>query len=252
MISALAITFNEAAHIERYIEQLSFASEIIIVDSYSSDNTLALAQKYTHDHDIKIIQRAFKNFSDQKNFTISQAKNDWVVFFDLDEDVPETLAQEIMTTVKLNSPIKAYQVKRDFYFMGKQIKYSGFQTDFSVRLFHKNYCKYNENAVNETIETSEKIGRLKHSVKHKTYRSFDHYNEKLNHYSKLQAKTLYTKNSRPNVFHFLFRPWYRFMYQYFIRFGFLDGKEGFILSYLHAFSVFKRYIQLWTMYRKID
>jgi len=248
MISALAITRNEEEHIERYIKSLSFADEIIIVDSYSEDRTVEIAKSLG----ATVISRKFKNFSDQKNFAISQAKNDWITFFDLDEIIPENLIEEIITILKSQSSYKAYRVKRDFHFMGKRIKYSGFQTDVSVRLFNKNYCKYNGSPVHETIETKEKIGRLKHSAQHQTYKSFDNYNEKLNHYSKLQAKALYAKNVRPNLYHFLFRPWYRFMHQYFLRLGILDGKEGFIISYVHAFSVFKRYIQLWTMYRKID
>jgi len=136
--------------------------------------------------------------------------------------------------------------------MGKRIKYSGFQTDYSIRLFNKNFCKYNDSPVHEVIDVNGKVGVLKHKINHQTYKSFDNYNSKLSHYSKLQAEALYKKNVRPNLYHFLFRPWYRFMHQYFLRLGFLDGKEGFIISYVHAFSVFKRYVQLWAMYRKID
>ncbi|WP_044399121.1 glycosyltransferase family 2 protein [Lacinutrix sp. Hel_I_90] len=248
MISALAITYNEETHIEDYIKSLSFADEIIIVDSFSTDKTVALAEKYN----VKIIPREFKNFSDQKNFAITQAHHDWIVFFDLDEKIPTALAEEIVATVHSKNPLKAYRVKRQFHFMGKRIKHSGFQTDVAVRLFNKNYCKYNGKAVHETIETDEAVGMLKQSVDHQTYKSFDNYNEKLSKYSKLQAEELFKKNVRPNAYHFLFRPWYRFMHQYFLRLGFLDGKEGFIISYVHAFSVYKRYIHLWAMYRNID
>jgi len=248
MISAVAISFNEADNIERYIKSLAFADEIIIIDSYSTDNTVALAKQLG----AKVIQREFDNFSNQRNFAIDQARYDWVVFFDLDEVISEDLANEITGIVHSEQPLKAYHVKRDFYFMGKQMRYSGFQTDVSVRLFHKKYCRYNGKAVHETIATKEKIGRLKHSVKHYTYKSFDDYNDKLTHYSKLQAKVLYDKNIRPNLYHFLCRPLYRFLHQYIIRLGFLDGKEGFILCYVHGFSVFKRYAQLWLMYRDIE
>lgn len=248
MISALAITYNEEVNIESYIKSLSFADEIIIVDSFSTDKTAELAKKYN----IKFIQRKFDNFSNQKNFTINQAKYNWVTFFDLDEEIPPTLAQEIIDTVKSKKKLNAYYAKRNYYFMNKRIKYSGFQTDKAVRLFNKNHCKYNGNLVHETIETSEKIGYLKNSINHYTYKNFDTFNDKLTHYSKLQAQKLYDKNVRPNMYHFLFRPFYRFTYQYFIRFGFLDGKEGFIISYVHAFSVFKRYVQLWLMHRRIS
>lgn len=248
MISALAITYNEEEHIEAYIKSLSFADEIIIVDSFSTDRTVEIAQQ----HNVTLLQREFDDFSSQKNFAIDQAKHNWIVFFDLDEQIPENLAKEIVATVQSENPMKAYHVKRDFHFMGKRMKYSGFQTDISVRLFHKKYCRYNGKPVHETIETNEKIGLLKNAVAHQTYKSFDIYNQKLTHYSKLQAEALYAKNVRPNMYHFLFRPLYRFLHQYFLRLGILDGKEGFILCYVHAFSVFKRYIQLWAMYRNIN
>ncbi|MFL0353808.1 glycosyltransferase family 2 protein [Xanthomarina sp. GH4-25] len=248
MISALAITYNEESNIESYIESLSFADEIIIVDSFSTDQTVALAKK----HNVNVVQRVFDNFSAQKNYAISLAKNDWIVFFDLDEKISEFLANEIVSTVNSKNPLKAYKVKRNFIFMGKRLKYSGFQTDEVIRLFNKNYCEYNGNSVHETIETSEKTGLLKNTSDHDTYKDFDSYNQKLSQYSKLQAEQLFEKNVRPNMYHFLFRPWYRFMHQYFLRLGVLDGKEGFVLAYINAFSVFKRYIQLWLMYRKID
>ena len=189
-ITALAITYNEEDHIEKYIEQLSFADEIIIVDSFSTDKTVELAKKY----DVKLIQREFDDFSSQKNFAIDQATHDWIVFFDLDEEIPKALADEIVATVNSSNPKKAYHVKRDFHFMGKRMKYSGFQTDISVRLFHKKYCRYNGKPVHETIETTEKIGLLKNSVAHQTYKSFDNYNQKLSQYSRLQAEALYKKN----------------------------------------------------------
>lgn len=248
MISALAITYNEESNIESYIESLSFADEIIIVDSNSTDNTVTLAKK----HNVTVIERVFDSFSDQKNYAISLAKHDWIVFFDLDEKITKTLAEEIVSTLNSKPPLKAYKVKRNFIFMEKRIKYSGFQTDKVVRLFNKNFCKYNGSSVHETIVTKGKIGVLKNTLDHHSYRGFDSYNKKLSSYSKLQAEQLFNKNVRPNMYHFLFRPWYRFMHQYFLRLGILDGKEGFILAYINAFSVFKRYIQLWLMYRKIN
>ncbi|HLV91776.1 MAG TPA: glycosyltransferase family 2 protein [Aequorivita sp.] len=247
-ISALAITLNEAHNIERYIKSLWFADEIIIVDSFSTDETVSLASKYEN---VIVHQRVFDNFSAQKNFAISKAKNDWVTFFDLDEEVPDSLAKEILSVAK-NPKAIAYFVKRDYNFMGKRIKYSGFQTDYVIRFFNKNFCEYNSNLVHETIEANGKTAKLKHTSPHYTYKSFDHYTGKLHQYSKLQAQMLFEKGKKPNLYHFLFRPWYRFWHQYIVRLGILDGKEGFILAYVSAFSVFKRYVNLWLMNRKIN
>lgn len=247
-ITGIAITLNEAHNIEKYIASLWFVDEIVIVDSFSSDNTVALAKKHEK---VTVYQRTFDNFSAQKNYAISKATNNWVTFFDLDEEVTPQLATEIIETFKNPSAI-AYYVKRDFYFMGKRIKYSGLQNDFIIRFFNKNNCKYNANLVHETLEANGKTEKLKNSLPHHTYKSFDDYTSKMHQYSALQAKMLYKKGKKPNYYHFLFRPFYRFWNQFIFRLGVLDGKEGFILAYVSAFSVFKRYVNLWLLYRKID
>ncbi len=247
-ITALAITLNEAHNIEGYIKSHWFVDEIIIVDSFSTDDTVALALKYDK---VTVYQRVFDNFSAQKNFAISKANNDWVTFFDLDEEVTELLAKEILEVSRKPKAI-AYFVKRNYNFMGKRIKYSGFQTDYVIRFFNKNHCRYNSNLVHETIEADGITAKLKNTSPHYTYQSFDHYTGKLHHYSELQAQMLYEKGKKPNLYHFLFRPWYRFWHQYIVRLGILDGKEGFILAYVSAFSVFKRYVNLWLLYRKIE
>ena len=247
-ITALAITFNEEINVKRYVENLSFADEIIFVDSQSADKTAILASEMG----VKVIEREFTNFSEQRNFAISLAKNDWIVFFDLDEILTPSLETEIKNAVTDANGTVAFFVKRDFFFMGKSIHFGGWQTDKAIRIFNKKHCTYNGNLVHESIKANGKIGILKNKLNHYSYKNFDNYNNKLNLYSKLQAENLYLKKLKPNAYHFLFRPLYRFLWQYFFRLGILDGKEGFILAYVHSFSVFKRYLQLWMMYRKIN
>jgi len=247
-ISALAITLNEAANIEAYIESLWFADEIIIVDSFSTDGTVALAKR---NEKVKVYQRPFNNFSDQKNFAISKAKNDWVTFFDPDEQITRELSEEIVKTLQ-NPKAIGYVVKRDYYFMRKLLKYSGIQNEYIIRIFNRNFCRYNANLVHELLIAEGKTQRLKSHLPHHTYKSFDDYTSKMHHYSQLQSVMLFEKGKKPTLYHFFFRPFYRFTYQFFFRFGILDGKEGFILAYLNAFSVFKRYVNLWLLYRKIE
>lgn len=247
-ITALAITFNEEENVKQYVESLSFVDEIIFVDSQSTDKTVEIAEKMG----VKVIQRTFDDFSNQRNFAISQAKNDWIVFFDLDEIMTENLENEIKQIITSPTDKVAFFVKRNFFFLGKQMKFGGWQNDKAIRLFNKNYCKYNGNLVHEVVKTNGKTGILKNSLNHYSYKNFDNYNDKLNLYSKLQAENLYHKKIKPNLYHFFVRPSYRFLWQYIFRLGIFDGKEGFILAYVHSFSVFKRYLQLWMMYRKID
>lgn len=247
-ITALAITYNEEENVKRYVDSLSFADEIIFVDSQSTDQTVAIAESMG----VKVIQRKFDDFSNQRNYAIQQAKNDWIIFFDLDEIMTDELEAEIKKKIANESDKVAYFVKRNFFFLGKHIKYGGWQNDKAIRLFNKRHCTYNGNLVHEVIQTHGAAGKLKSSVNHYSYKNFDNYNDKLNLYSKLQAENLYHKKVRPNLYHFFIRPFYRFLWQYLFRLGLLDGKEGFILAYVHSFSVFKRYLQLWMMHRKID
>lgn len=247
-ITALAITYNEEINVKRYVESLSFADEIIFIDSQSTDKTTSIALEMG----VKVIERKFTDFSDQRSYAISQAKNDWIVFFDLDEILTPSLETEIKNAITDANGTVAFFVKRNFFFMGKSIHFGGWKNDKAVRIFNKKYCKYNGNLVHESIKASGKIGMIKTKLNHYSYKSFDNYNDKLNLYSKLQAENLYNKKIKPNFYHFFFRPLYRFLWQYFFRLGILDGKEGFILAYIHSFSVFKRYLQLWMMYRKIE
>lgn len=248
MISALAITYNDDLNIEKFIKRLSFADEIIIIDSNSTDNTVKLAKE----HGAKVLVRDFDTISNQKNFAIQQANHEWIVFFDLDETMSQELTEDIQSSITNSGTTNAFKVKRNFYFMGKRIKYGGFQNDAVIRVFKKNKATYSTDLVHETLEIDGLIKTLKHKTDHYSYKGFDDYNTELTQSSKLLAHALYTKNVRPNLYHFLLKPWFHFWHRYLIQLGFLDGKEGFILAYTSAFAVFKRYLYLWTMYRNIE
>ena len=246
-ITAIAITFNEEENVKRYVESLSFANEIIFIDSSSIDKTVEFAKELG----VKVIERDLINFTEQLNEVILQAKNDWIALFDLDTNITKDLGEEIKQ--KINNPDSkmAFFVKSDFFFMGKHIQFGGWQNKKAIRLFNKKFYKYNEILVRDKNNSKRNISVLKNSLHQHSYKSFDNYNDKLNLFSKTQAENLYNKKAKPNGYHLIFKPLCRFIWQYFFRLGILDGKEGFILAYIHSFSVFKRYLQLWMMYRKI-
>ncbi|MBA0883709.1 glycosyltransferase family 2 protein [Flavobacterium undicola] len=247
-ITALAITFNEEENVKRYVQSLSFADEIIFIDSFSSDKTVEIAKE----SGVIVFQRAFDNFANQKNFAIEQAKNDWIVFFDLDEVISPELTSEILKNLDSPDDFTAYSVKRNLYFFGKQIKFGGWQSDKVIRIFNKKFCKYDENFVLGNRLISSKTKLLKEKINHLSYKSFDSYNTKLSFYGKLEAEHLYSKNQKPNFYHFIIKPNFYFFKKHLFSLGFLDGKEGFILAYIHAFSVLKKYLHLWMKYRKIE
>lgn len=247
-ISALLITSNEEKNIQRFIEDADYADEIIVVDSYSTDRTVEFAKQYPN---VKVYLKEFKNFTEQKNFAIAQANNEWVTFFDADEHIPIQLKEELLETVNNPASKDAYYVHRKFFFKDKLLKYSGMQNDKAIRLFRKSKSKYRMNRlVHELIECKGSVGRLKNSLDHYTYISTENYRMKLTSYSKLRAQELKLKGLKPNFFHFKIKPAYRFFNHFIIRLGILDGREGYVISKLHAESVYKRYVFLNEIYEE--
>lgn len=237
-ITAIIPTLNEEKNIEEAIRCLTFADEIIVIDSYSSDHTISICQN----HDVKIIQRKFDDFSSQKNYAISQALNNWVFVLDADERIPSELAQEIIETLKNPKDFVAFNVFRIFYFEGCKINYGGWQTDKVIRLFKKDACRYDGKLVHERISYKGNVGFLKHRIAHYSYQSEQQYAGKLAFYASLQAKELMQQQKRVTLMHQMIKPTFRFFVLYVVRFGFLDGNRGYKLSRMHAKGVLQRYI----------
>lgn len=241
-ISALIITYNEVNHIKEVIKNIDFADEIIVVDSYSTDGTLNILSQYK---EVTTIKREFKNFADQRNFALKQASHDWILFIDADERITEKLKTEIINTVNNQTDAVAFMFKRLYFFNKKRIYFSGFQTDSTYRLFKKNHVSYIEDKiVHEMPLITGKSDILKNNMFHYCFDSAAHYKEKMEHYASLKALELYNKGKRTNTFHFIFRPFYKFFINYFIRLGILDGKAGFQICYLSAYGVYYRYKEL--------
>ena len=245
-ITAIIPTLNEEIHIEEAIQSVGFADEIIVIDSFSTDNTVTLAEKYK----VKIIKRKFDDFSSQKNFAINQAKHPWIYVLDADERVTPEVEKEILEAVKKPRNKVGFYVRRSFYFAGKNIHYGGCQRDKVVRLFLKEECKY-KGIVHETISTSGKLGFFKNKIEHYSYKSYDHYIYKMNHYGALRAKQYLNEGKKVNLFHILIKPTARFIIHYFIRLGFLDGFPGYIFARAQAYGVYVRYIKLWLSNRNV-
>lgn len=244
-ISALLITYNEERNIQKFLDEAWYADEIIVVDSESTDRTTEIAKRHPK---VKFITRKFDNFTSQKNFAIDQARNEWVTFFDADERISKSLIFEMIDEIKKNEA-DAFFVYRRFYFMEKYIKRSGWQNDKAIRLFKKSKNRYGEGRlVHELIDSKGKVKFLTNKLDHYSYFSVEEYDRKLTQYSILRAKELYKKGLKPTIFHFWVKPWFRFVHHYILRFGVLDGGEGYIISKLHAHHVFKRYLFLSKMW----
>ncbi|MEW7280766.1 glycosyltransferase family 2 protein [Aquimarina sp. 2201CG1-2-11] len=243
-ISVLITTLNAANTIERVIESLKFAKEIIIIDSFSSDDTIKLLSKYDN---VTTYQKEFTSFTSQQQYAISKASCDWILFLNQNEEFPENVSQEILETKYISDDI-IFVIKKDSCFMGRKMKGNLPYENNDALLFNKN--KYNsiKNAL-DFIDDSKHTIILNNLLPF--YTTLDDYTGKMHHQSTLEAKTLYYKKKKPSFIHFFVLPFFEFWKQYLFRLLLLDGKEGFILSYITAFTVFKKHINLWLMYRKI-
>lgn len=242
LLSALLITYNEESNIKEALLNLSFADEIIVVDSFSTDQTVAIASSFKN---VKVFQHVFDNFALQRNYALSLASNQWILFIDADERITPKLQQEINAIINEADSYPAYFMYRNFIFENKKLRFSGWQTDKIIRLFKKENATYNiEKIVHEKLIVNGKTGKLKHKLIHHSYSNYEDYKQKMIFYGKLKAQEELLKKTNPNFFHFYIRPLYQFLNQYLLRFGFLDGKKGIIICYLNAMSVAIRFQEL--------
>lgn len=241
-ISGLVITFNEEKNIEEVIQNLYFCDEILIIDSFSTDHTVHLAQQFPK---VKIIQNVFEDFSKQRNLALSEAENDWVLFLDADERLTPALTKEIQNTVASDHAAEAYYFYRTF-FVGKQkIRFSGTQNDKNFRLFRKSKAEYvQEKKVHETLHVKGKTGVLKNKLLHYSFENYDAFKSKMLFYGNLKGVELYQKGKRYDFLTQWSKTIFKFVKTFFIKMGILDGKNGLIISYLQSLYVYQTHESL--------
>ncbi len=248
-ISALLIAYNEAQWIKDYLHQLDFVDEIVIVDSYSTDEIQKIALKNPK---VRFYKRAFDNFANQRNYALSLAQHSWVLFLDADEFITPALEEEIKHRVQHPNGSVAFKIKRKFYFLGKPIHFSGLNLDQAYRLFDKRFCRYDDKTfVHERLIVDGKSEVLQGTLHHYSVTNINTYKVKLDYYSRLKASQLHKENLKPTAFHFYIKPSVRFFIQYFIKLGILDGCAGLQLAYLNAKAVYLRYYYLNKLIKNI-
>lgn len=238
-ISVIIPTLNEAENLSQLLPLLTWADEILIVDSLSQDAGPEIANQFG----AKVFSRVFTSHSDQKNWIIPQASNEWILLLDADERPEPDLIDEIKGLLMGPILYDAYWIKRRNFFIGKEVRYSGWQGDKVIRFFHRDRCRYDGKSVHEEMVCTGKIGMLKGKLLHHTYKDMDHYIEKWNRYTSMSAVEIAKKGIKPGLYHLWFKPAFRFFKDYFFRGGFLDGKTGFIICKLSAMSVFMKYLK---------
>lgn len=241
-LSVLIITLNEELHIKSLLEDIDFADEIIVVDSYSTDQTVTVIESFKN---VRLIQHQFINYTSQRNFALDQASNEWVLFIDADERLTPELKTEIIATINTGNPDSAYLIYRTFMFKNRKLRFSGWQTDKIFRLFNKTKCRYTEDRmVHEKLIVEGPISVLKNKLIHFSYSNYGDYKKKMHQYGILKASEKLKKGQQSSRLLMIFHPVYTFLYQFLIRLGFLDGLKGVTICYLNAYSIFVRYKEL--------
>ncbi|MFV5695547.1 glycosyltransferase family 2 protein [Flavobacterium sp. LB3P122] len=247
-ISVLIITLNEEKQMTALLADLDFADEIIVVDSFSTDTTEVICRSFKN---VKFIQNRFENYSSQRNFAVSHAKNDWILFLDADERLTSELKNEILVTLKNNETYAAFLFRRTFMFENKVLHFSGNQNDKIFRLFHKKHAEYtSDRLIHEKLKVDGKIGILKNKLIHYSYTNYEFYKSKIIRYGKLKAQEKFNKRQKGFYLLHLLHPTYNFLYNFIIRLGFLDGKKGVFICYLNAYCIHIRYKELEQLWNK--
>lgn len=237
-LMALIISFNEANNLKELIEHLNFVDEIIIVDSFSTDQSKEIALKYEK---VTFIEHAFLNYSDQRNFALNLCKNNWVLFLDADERISDKLKAEIINEVNINDINKVYYFNRRFYFNKKPIYFCGLQKDKNVRLFYNSENVFYKGHVHEKLNHKGKSVTLKNNLMHYSYENYKSYKSKMERYGILKAEEKIDNGKKTYKLFKYLHPIYTFINKFIIRLGFIDGFKGITLCYLMAYSVRVRY-----------
>lgn len=245
-LSVCIICKNEQETLERCLESVKWADEIIILDSGSSDKTLTIAKQYTSK---VFVQDDWRGFGEQRRRAEALATNDWVFALDCDEVVSEDLKNEILEKLTTCNNNTVLRLNRLTHFCGQFIRHSGWYPDRIARIYNKNTTSYNQNLVHESVNTKDcNIVNLKHDLLHFQYQDIFSYLNKRNHYANIGAEQMHKKGKKASLTKATSSALFAFIRHYFLRLGFLDGKAGFIIAVIQSQYSFNKY--LFAAYKK--
>jgi glycosyltransferase involved in cell wall biosynthesis len=243
-LSVVLITKNAARQIAACLESCRFADEIVVVDSGSSDDTIAIVKSYN----AKVIHKEWLGFGPQKQFAVQQARHDWVLCLDADEWLSLELANEIK--VLLNNPQAiAYRFPRSNKFMGRFLRHGEGYPDLSLRLFDRRRARWSDHAVHEYVIADGPVENLKGDLMHESGEDIALYLTKQNRYTDLQAQTLFARGKRVGWPKLVFSPLLRFFKFYLLRQGFRDGVPGLVHISIGCFNSYIKYAKLIELHR---
>lgn len=249
-LCAIILTYNEAQHIRACIEHLRFADRVLVVDSFSTDDTPALAVQAG----AQVIQREFANYADQRNAALDavSAEADWVLFVDADERITPELAAEI-TAILPASTCAGYRIPRHNYIFGRLTRGAGWYPDYQTRLLRTGSAQYDPaHKVHEVVLLDGELGTLQQPLIHHNYRDIHQFLRKQARYSAYEAEVLFDQGIRPRPRNFVLQPLRQFRWRFLTLDGYREGWHGLRLSLLLAYYEWRKYVLLRQRWKDAD
>ncbi|MCR4373574.1 MAG: glycosyltransferase family 2 protein [Acidobacteria bacterium] len=252
-VSAIVITLNEASHIRECLAALSWADEVIVVDSNSTDGTPDLARLAG----ATVISRDWPGYAAQKDFAATHAAHDWILSVDADERVTPELAAEIRRTLESPGDRAGFRIPRVTFHLGRWIRTTDWYPDYQLRLYDRRHASWTGGAsgvpgssirlVHESVTARGPVGQFTGELQHFAYRDIAHHYETMQRYTTLAAQQMSNDGRRASLPGLLLHPPAAFLRNYILRRGFMDGTAGLIVSAMNAHYVFLKFAKLWAL-----
>jgi glycosyltransferase involved in cell wall biosynthesis len=242
-VSATLITHNESANIARAIRSLACADEIVVVDADSTDDTRQIAAALG----ARVIAHRWEGFAAQKNFATSQAKHDWILSLDADEELDANARAAILAWKQSTPSAAGYQFARRAQYLGRWILHSGWYPDYKLRLFDRRRGKWMGAYVHESVVVEGAVETMPGEILHYTCNSLAEHRQRIEFYTDLAAKEMLERGERGGFLRRTFGPPWIFLNSYVLRMGMLDGIPGYRIAKMAAWYVQRKYEKLEAM-----
>jgi glycosyltransferase involved in cell wall biosynthesis len=239
-LSVTVITKNEAPDLGAALASVAWADEIVVVDSQSVDDTVAIARQHTD----RVVVREWPGYIDQKNYAAAIASYDWILSLDADERVTPELASEIKALMAGTPREAAFRIPRVTWHLGRWIRTTDWYPDYQLRLYDRRSAQWTGKYVHEAVTVRGETGQLRGELQHYAYRDIADHLETIDRYTTYAARQMHEAGRRAGVVDVLLHPPLAFLRNYIVRGGIRDGATGFIISRLNAFYVFLKFAKL--------
>ncbi|MBA3269708.1 MAG: glycosyltransferase family 2 protein [Acidobacteria bacterium] len=242
-LTVTVITRDEEANIAAALDSVRWADEIIVVDSQSTDATVAIAHRFTD----KVTVRPWPGYAAQKNFAAEQASHDWILSLDADERVSPALATEVRALMDGTPSATGYRIPRVTNHLGRWIRSTDWYPDHQLRLYDRRRARWTGRLVHESVTAEGPVGRLRGELQHYAYRDIAHHLQTMDRYTTLAARQMYADGRRATWVDVLVTPRLTFFRNYILRGGFRDGMAGLVISAMNSYYVGLKFAKLWEL-----